>query len=96
VDLEDREAYNNMFERHVTQIKRIEVPDNSSLECYLFVAVVVLGLALAAFSLTLIIKFQNASNAISTQYSQFLNIESLIIDFTRILSLLRDYSSGFL
>jgi len=49
-----------------------------------------------ALSVLLILKYQSSSDSISTQYSQFINIESLIIDFKRILCILRDYASGFI
>ena len=43
-----------------------------------------------ALSITLIVKFQAASDSIAAHYSQYINLESLLIDFYRILCILRD------
>lgn len=68
--------------------------EQSSLECYIFLAVIVLGLTLISFSVVLIVKFQTDSTNISDEFTRYQSIEQFNIDFQRILSILRDQYSG--
>jgi hypothetical protein len=95
VDLEDREAYNDSFEGKMADEHRVEIENNSSFECYVSVGVVLLGLALVGISAFVIIQFQNSTSTINILSKQHTNIDSLMIDFNRILGLLRDLASGF-
>ena len=61
----------------------------------MFVGVVVLGLGLVALSILLVVDFQNNTTIITSLFTQYINIESLNIDFQRLSSLLRDLTSGF-
>jgi hypothetical protein len=70
------------------------VNEQSSLECYIFLAVILLGIVLIAFSVALIVQFETDSTSIATSFSRYQNIESFNIDFQRILSILRDQYSG--
>lgn len=94
VDLEDREGYNDLFEEHVNVAKKKEVSEQSSLECYIFLAVIMLGLALIAFSVALIIQFQSDTAIVGSYFSRYQSIESFNIDFQRIIAILRDQYSG--
>lgn len=53
-----------------------------------------LGLALIAFSVALIIQFQSDAATVGSYFSRYQNIESFNIDFQRIISILRDQYSG--
>lgn len=53
-----------------------------------------LGLALIAFSVTLIIQFQADTATVGTYFSRYQSIESFKIDFQRIIAILRDQYSG--
>jgi hypothetical protein len=70
------------------------VNDQTSLEFYIFLGVILLGIALIAFSIALIIQFQSDSQSIQSDYIQHQNIQSFNIDFQRLLTLLRDQTSG--
>ncbi len=94
IDLEDKEAYNELFEEHANEQKKKETNEQSVLECYIFLAVVLLSLALVAFSVVLIVSFQASATEISASYVKFQNIEQFKIDYQRIVALLRDEYSG--
>jgi hypothetical protein len=70
------------------------VSEQSSLECYIFLAVILLGLALIALSVALIVQFQTDSASVAADFSRYQNIEGFNIDFQRILAILRDQYSG--
>ncbi len=74
--------------------KKKEATEQTSLECYIFLAVILLGLALIAFSVTLIIQFQADTATVSGYFSRYQHIESFNIDFQRIIAILRDQYSG--
>lgn len=59
------------------------------------VGVVIMGLVLIGLSVFLIVRFQDSTSNISMLSHQHTNIDSLLIDFNRILALLRDLASGF-
>jgi outer membrane lipoprotein-sorting protein len=57
-------------------------------------AVILLGLALIAFSVALIIQFQADTAIVGNYFSRYQSIESFNIDFQRIIAILRDQYSG--
>ena len=55
---------------------------------------IILGIALIALSVVLIVRFQTDSAAAAASFTRNQNIESFNIDFQRIIAILRDQYSG--